>query len=368
MFKSSHDEDLILYYSTIRNYIWTYIPPGIIIIGIFCNTLSFVVWVRSLVQKRGSSSSYFFACMAIADIIALLFLPIYDHIGKAYYNGLNLRNFSNFTCKFYSFMLAFSLSFSPYILASLALFRMIGTIYPHRYQQICSAKNAKLVILVLIGFTILANIPLIFRSKLINFDGRGLTCWETTYKNNFIRLFFILWPMTVIYITPIFIIFLSNVVIIWRLARKRVQSIGSGRMRRGDHAFSKTITVLITVSLVYFLTMSPTWVYILLHDRGVDWHTAPPVELEWFRLGWAIVSNISLLNSGSNFFIYCLTHPQFVVEVKLCFGVFASRYRSHCQICKRSNAVGVSIINVKELNLGVAGPSGIQAQIQYKTY
>ncbi len=171
--------------------------------------------------------------------------------------------------------------------------------------------------------------------------------------------------MIVIYIAPIFIIFLSNVVIIWRLAIKRVQSIGTGRVRRGDHAFSKTITVLVAVSLVYFLTMSPMWVYILLHDRGVDWQTAPPVELERFRLGWAVVSNISLLNSGTNFFIYCLTHPQFVVEVKLCFGVFASRYRSHCQICKRSNTVGVSIIhvNVKELNMGVAGPSGIQAQL-----
>ena len=129
----SRTQELVLYYNNIRTYIWTYIPPVILTIGVFCNFLSLLVWIRSLLKKRGSSSSYFFACLSIGDILALLFLPMYDHIGKAYYNGVNLRNHSDFTCKFYMFMFAFSLSFPSYILAfpyHFSVCRLLSLCYP----------------------------------------------------------------------------------------------------------------------------------------------------------------------------------------------------------------------------------------------
>ncbi len=54
------DKELIIHYNNVRTYIWTYVPPIIMTIGIISNLLSLAVWVRSLVKKRGSSSSYFF--------------------------------------------------------------------------------------------------------------------------------------------------------------------------------------------------------------------------------------------------------------------------------------------------------------------
>ncbi len=354
---SPGEKDLILYYSKIRTYIWTYVPPFIITVGLLCNLLSLVVWIQSLVKKRGSSSSYFFACLAIGDAIALLFLPMYDHIGKAYYDGIDLRNYSNFTCKFYKFMFPFSQSFSSYILASLAMFRMIGAIYPHKYKQICSPRNAKIIIGIIIAFTSLAHIQTIFRSKIdISQYGGVPTCLAPT-RQKAVRLFWTLWMGIITYFIPMLIIVLSNICIIWKLVKKRMRSIRTTRLNQGDHAFARNLTVLIGISLVYFLTMFPMWVYVVLGVVMNHLCRSSRVEYLRYAMGWAIVSNICLVNFSANFFIYCLTHPQFVTEVKLCFGAFTAWCRSCLPMCKKPNVVGV--IQVEEYELGTAGPSGI---------
>ncbi len=215
MYLSSNTQELILYYSNIRTYIWTYVPPVVLTIGIFCNLLSLIFWIRSLVKKRGSSSSYFFASLAIADIIALLFIPMYDHIGKAYYNGMDLRNYSNFTCKFYMFMFPFSLSFPSYILASLAVFRMIGILFPHKYKQICSARNAKIIIICILIFTFMVQIETIFRFKLTKlYRSRRSVCREGN-DEAFFRVVLTFFRMIVTYFVPMLITVLSNLCIIW---------------------------------------------------------------------------------------------------------------------------------------------------------
>ncbi len=351
---SSDTLALVLYYNKIRTNIWIYVPPIIITIGVFFNLLSFLIWIRSLVRKRGSSSNYFFACLAIADIVALLFIPSNDHISQAYWNGIDLRKYSDFTCKFYSFMFVFSLSFTSYTLAALALFRMIGTIYPHKYKQICSARNARITIIVIIAFTILAHIQAVFRFRLVDSDGNDPICFDTT-DNAIIRIVTALWAMLVVYVVPMFTIVLSNACIVWKLIRRRMQPIGNTSTSQGDHAFSRTITVLIAVSLVYVITMSPMWVYVILRVRSYS-RTVGMVELARSQLGWAIVNNVCLLNSAGNFFAYCLTHPLFFQEVKDCFRAFVARIRAAFPMCRKANTVG--IINVEEAGLGKAGTSG----------
>ncbi len=355
MYQSSSTQELILRYNNIRTYIWTYVPPVILTIGIPCNLLALVVWIQSLVKKRGSSSSYFFACLALADIIALISQPMFHHIGAAYYDGADLRKLSNFNCKFHSFMVAFSFSFTSYILAALAVFRMVGALYPHQYKQICSTRNAKMIILFIIVFTVLAHIQIIFRYRLLNSHERGPACHDPA-TNPIVRLFLTIWMMLVLYIVPMFTVVLSNACIIWKLIRKRMHSIGTGRASRGDHAFAGTITVLIAVSLVYVVTISPVWVYVVLHLRTKLIGAMDRVVLARYQLSWAIVTNISLLNSMGNFFTYCVTHRQFVPEVKACFQAFSAQIRSRFPGCKKRNAVGIEI-HVKEIDHGTASTS-----------
>ncbi len=351
---SSDTLALVLYYNKIRTYIWIYVPPSIITIGVIFNILSFIIWIRSLVRKRGSSSNYFFACLAIADIVALLFLPMYDHIGKAYYNGIDLRKYSDFTCKFYSFMFVLSLSLTSYILASLAVFRMIGTLYPHKYKQICSARNAKVIILLMIVFTIVAHVQTLFRYKLVHSNDTGPICIDPT-NNIMVRILITVWTMLVMYIVPMFIIVLCNACIIYKLIRRRMQPIGNTSASQGDHAFSRTITVLIVVSLVYVITMAPMWVYVILRIR-MHSQTIGRVALAKSQLAWAIVNNVCLLNSAGNFFAYCLTHPLFSQEVKDCFRAFVAGISAAFPMCRKTNSVG--IINVEEAIPETACTSG----------
>ena len=253
----SDDNKLIFFYQNTRKRIWTYVPPIIITVGVMCNLLSLIVWVRSIVKKRGSSSSYFFACLSVADGNVLLFVPMNFHIGHAYVNSMVLRDYSNFMCKMFSFMYPFSLSFTSYMLASLALFRMVGALYPHRYKQICSERNAKRVIVGIIIFTILVHFPAILGFELNNLDGNGPVCFYKTNWNFRIRVLLQSSAMLVTYYFPMLIVVLANVGIIWKLAKKRTHSIGTTRRSPGDHAFSRTVTVLITISLVYVITMCP---------------------------------------------------------------------------------------------------------------
>ncbi len=357
---SSTTQDLINYFNDIKTYIHTFVPPMLITVGVFCNLLSLVVWVRGLLKKRGSSSSYFFACLAIADIIALLSVPLYDHIANAYYIYkrdhsiyVDLRTFSNFLCKLYSFIFLFSLSFTSYILASLALFRMIGIIYPHRYKQVCSHRNAKIIIPCIIAFTVLAHIQVIFRAKLVNLPGVGIVC-AVPNNEGFARLFGTVMVTVLDFLVPMVIIVLCNIGIIWKLVRRRSHSDRSRKVNKGDHAFSRTVIVLVAVSLVYIITMSPMFVGIVL-NAYINWRATPAVQLAKYKLFYALAINICLLNSSTNFFTYCLAHPQFVPEVKLCFAALAAKVSSMFQKCKNRNTVGV--IHVREVKVATASAS-----------
>ncbi len=221
---------------------------------------------------------------------------------------------------------------------------MIGVLFPHKYNQICSANNAKITIAVILVFNIIVQIQTTFRSKLmVAYPGKGPVCTEPNRGTLVILTFFM---MIVTYFVPMLIIAVSNLCIIWKLAKKRRQSIGTTGPSRGDHAYSGTITVLVAVSLVYFITMSPMWVFVLL-QVSMNWRHAGRVEFARYQLGWAIVSNITLLNSSGNFFAYCLTHPQFVSEVKSCFRACSAKTMSAFPMFKRANAVGV--IHVQEV-------------------
>ncbi len=349
---SSDNDKLILYYNNIRMNIWTFVPPMIITLGILCNFLSFTVWVRSLVKKRGSSSSYFFACLSVADIFVLIFVPLFNHVGIAYNDDIHLKNYSNFTCKFHYYMVGFSLTFTSYVLASLAVFRMVGALFPHRYKHICNARRAKIILACIIAFSLLARIPTLFTFKLTNIDGKQQICRRTGNLKT-IRLFIFFWGIIVTYFVPMFLIVFGNVGIIWKLARKRANSIWIANKNTEDHAFSRTVRVLIAISLVYLLTMWPMSVYLILRGARV-WPETPAINLARYRLGFTIVSNVSLLNSMLNFPVYCLTHPHFITEVKDCFracsGCFSSTF-----LCKKRNTVGVAHGEV-----GTAGSSGTQ--------
>ncbi len=363
--ESSSSQDLINYYNDIKTYIYTFVPPVFVAIGVFCNLLSLIVWVRGLLKKQGSSSSYFFACLAVADILALVSTSLYDHVANAYFIFqqdhsiyVDLRNYSNFLCKLYCFMFPFSLSLTSYILASLALFRMIGVIYPHRYKQTCCARNARKIILCIIASTLLLHFHIIFRAKLVNFPGVARPVCSSSVPTNkgFIRQFMILLMTILDFLVPMLIIVVCNIGIIWKLVKRKAQLDHTRQIIKGDHAFSRTVVVLVAVSLVYIITMSPMVVGIIFNSY-INWRATSGLQLAGNKLFYALVFNICLLNSSTNFFTYCLAHPQFIPEVKLCFAVLAAKISSIFQKCRKRNTVG--IIHIREVKVETANSSGI---------
>ena len=121
-----------------------------------------------------------------------------------------------------------------------------------------------------------------------------------------------------------------------------------------------TVIVLVAVSLVYIVTMSPLFVGIAL-DFIIDWRTAPGIELAKYKLFYALAFNICLLNSSTNFFTYCLGHPQFLPEVKLCFAALVAKIGSMFQKYKNRNTVGT--IHVRGVQVATASISGIMPMV-----
>ncbi len=364
---SSTTQDLINYYNDLKTYIYTFVPPVFITVGVLSNLLSLVVWVRGLLKKRGSSSSYFFACLAIADVIALLSISLLDHVANAYYTYkqdhsiyVNLRDYSIFLCKLYSFMFPFSISLTSYILASLALFRMIGIIYPHCYKEICSNRIAKIVILCIIVSTVLIHLQLLFQVKLVNFPGLERPVCTIPPNKGFISLFLAVLTAILDYFLPISIIVPCNIGIIWKLAKRKAQSDSKKQIKKGDHAFSRTVIFLVAVSFVYICTMSPMCVGIVLYAY-INWRATTAVQLAWYKLFYAVALNLCNLNSSTNFFTYCLTHPQFVQEVKLCFAALTAKIESIFQKCKNINIV--EITHARQVMVGTLGTSGPSPKI-----
>ena len=143
----------------------TYVTPLIILVGVFGNVMSFLVF--TLTHLRHQSSSVYLACLALVDIGFLLALFI------SWFGWINIHLFHKegwcqlviyitYVCSFLSVWCVVSFTTERYIVVSC----------PFKRYTLCTIRNARLVVCGLSGYAILVYSYVLWTSGVQTFNGR----------------------------------------------------------------------------------------------------------------------------------------------------------------------------------------------------
>ncbi|KAL8591934.1 hypothetical protein ACOMHN_039987 [Nucella lapillus] len=300
----------------ISKYIWYVLPPVILLLGNFGNTMTIIIMLRT---KSGDNAiDVYFIALAIMDLATLDILLLSDWVGMVfgYYPYLK----SDITCKIYNWT-AGSSTTGGWILVCLTTHRAISVVWPHRVNTLCTRR---LVVGIISGLVVF--IALVYSHYLYGYyvrfvdDTGGHSCEmiQGSYAT-FVAEVFTYIDLLLYSILPFTCILVANSVLVWNLRatlrdiRQTFAERDTAVAAREKAASSVTWTVLL-VSCAYIVLSLPIAVYFIslfIFDPSAEISVAERARIFLIR---AITFMLMFCNSAVNFYLYCLTGAKFRKE------------------------------------------------------
>ncbi|XP_060578198.1 uncharacterized protein LOC132735274 [Ruditapes philippinarum] len=153
-------EDFIQY--NIGNFLWIYVSPILIILGTFGNIMSICVLLRP--KFRFSTAMFYLTCLSFGDLFTLYTGLLRYWIIKAF--DVDVRSFSNASCKIHTFLVYLSLDFTVWVLVTVTIYRFLSVSVPFKAKILCTLKRSGLVIAVIIFLFVVKNIHFFWNMEL----------------------------------------------------------------------------------------------------------------------------------------------------------------------------------------------------------
>ena len=296
--------------------VWMYGSPILIAGGTLGNLLSFAVMLRKKI--RHTTTSLYLIVLAVVDTAVL-----YTGLLRLYMkhsSGYDIRHSSALACKFHVFSVYATQQFDSWVLVSVTLERVCAVFLPHKSKEIFTKRFATVSLIIQALVIVTINSHFFYTHDLVYFRGYGeiqLACTpllktHISYMNN-------IWPwidFCLFSLVPFTIIISSNVVIVCRL-------LWSSYTRRhhlhatSDVKMTSMTAILITVSIVFFVTTAPISIYLIqsavLHQKANVYQRAS------LAMVWAVLNMILYTNNAVNFLLYFISGPRFRKELKVMF-------------------------------------------------
>ncbi|XP_060578208.1 uncharacterized protein LOC132735284 [Ruditapes philippinarum] len=153
-------EDFIQY--NIGNFLWIYVSPILIILGTFGNVMSICVLLRP--KFRFSTAMFYLTCLSFGDLFTLYTGLLRYWIIKAF--DVDVRSFSNASCKIHAFLVYLSLDFTVWVLVTVTIDRFLSVFVPFKARILCTLKRSGLVIAVIIFLLVVKNMHFFWNVEL----------------------------------------------------------------------------------------------------------------------------------------------------------------------------------------------------------
>ena len=312
---------------TIASYINIYWFPILVPIGLVGNTLSFLVMEQP--QNRKMSTCIYMAAISINDNL-MMCLALHDWLISA----LKVHKWYLWGCKIASLFSHFSLQCATYQVLAMTTDRYIAIKWPHRAATYSTSKRAKFIILGIVIFTFIYNIPHIFIASLMRNEclsylvGGTITkiySWVTFLVNGIIPFSMLIYMNYVILQTV-------------RKSRKMFKANESGtakeRTRKGVE--NQLTIMLLLVTVLFTILLIPTYIrFIYLSFVESD----TPGKFARSMLIYQVTYKLYTTNSGINIFLYCLSGRKFRNDLReiLCYHTMLSRLNTRANVSTVSN-------------------------------
>ncbi len=292
--------------------LWTYVCPIIVFLGFCGNLLSFLVFFQN--PLRHSVFSLYIRVLAVSDTGVLVTLGLHYWM-KVVFN-INITSKHAFLCKMWTMFRQMCLAMSGWVLLALAIDRVIGVYWPHRYKHISTKKKAS-VVLMLIGVTMFSFGSAHLSNTLVTehhpwFPNQTVTSCKI--KNSYYMQNIMPWLLLCMYtLVPFVVILACNVSIIYKVTTAAHHLSSTSQ----DSHVSNMTKILLIISLVYLVSTGPLtsfFVYVSMFPT----RTLSIKELRTFFLLEVTCKLLAMLNNATNFIWYCISGSTFRNQLKAC--------------------------------------------------
>ena len=279
-------------------------------VGTIGNILSLIIMCTKKI--RSSTTSLYLRVLAVVDLTILYTGLLQLYIKN--FTGYDIRLGSRMACKFQMFYGYFILQFNSWLIVTVTLERLFAVIFPHKCKQIFSKNNACWGLLIKLLSIIGLNFHFFVTYDLLVISNKPV-CAPTSEPY---RMFMIdTWPwidFCIDSLVPFILILMSTVIIIVSITMSRYRPQGHSHSHHQIKLTSLT-TVLLLVSLTFFLTTAPISIYLIRHRINSVIEDSIPDQ----SVTCAVLNMLYYTNNAGNFFLYIMAGSRFRKELsKLC--------------------------------------------------
>ena len=323
----------VRFLSAVIRYSNLYYIPILILVGLFGNVMSFIVFTKT--QLRSLTSSVYLATLAIADTGCLLTIFVSWMINV----GVNLYHREGWCQTFVYLTYAFGFLSVCYVV-SFTVERFIAVCYPLKRQQLCTVKKAWVAVTLEAVFAFSIYSFAIWTSGVQTSRGRPL-CYPLRQYYRLVNMFNNI-DSVVTLVIPFLIIVIVNISLVYKISfaswghtsddqgwgrrarrfsrcsnisRNRQQSVllsGPGNNRQQQARVTKMLLVVSTVFLILNLPSHAMRLYNFIMLHSGDIYKATKVEM----LLQELFSMLYYTHFSVNFFLYSLCGRNFRKALK----------------------------------------------------
>ena len=144
----------------VAKYIATYWFPVLIPLGLIGNTLSFLVMIKP--NNRRISTCTYMAAMSINDNLMMCL-----EVHAWFVTALNVHEWYPLECKMSAYFAFFTLQCATYQILAMTIDKYVAIRWPHKAAMYSSPKRAKIIIVTILIFVSMYNVPHLFITAVV---------------------------------------------------------------------------------------------------------------------------------------------------------------------------------------------------------
>ena len=316
----------------IVNILQKYGGGTVLVIGVVGNAAALVILVRK--RFRSNVFNCYLIAFTTADIVFIAFDQGLGHWNEVI-SDFVLKNYSDFTCKMWTYITRMSYTYSNWALVGINLNRAVAIIFPLKMRLLTNRTNNYLYLFISLIVIAVFEVYEIISYEIVENSYYGQTSKGCAYVANpspSLRYFndkVIGWLyfVTSTLVPGIIILFCNTFMIITLLRRNKRRSQMVSRTNSTDSRTINIALTLVTVSTAFVVLQAPMF-YIslrfLLRGTYEAWYDRSPRNMAIAKLEWEASVFLLVLNHSINFILYLIGGHEFRQE-------FAEVF---CGICK----------------------------------
>ncbi|XP_067928071.1 FMRFamide peptide receptor frpr-18-like [Watersipora subatra] len=304
----------------VQRYLFLVIAPILVVLATIGNSLGLAVMRRKALRQ--SATAVFISALAISDMVAV-WTGLSRHFVKKL-TAYDIRQYSEWTCRFQRFTLYLALDSSAWILGAISIERFLAVCMPLQHRAFKVRSRALKIVLGIILFQTAYNCPVFFTYGEQTFDNKTYPCSFTSDAAKTYHTKYNTYISMVIYcVFPSVVMLTLNICIIVRLIRieKSFLRNATTTSRSQINAISMT-RMLLCVTFYFIIVTTPSFIFAIFQEKLFAQEIVTPEDFGQSEVVDAIFTLLLYLNHSINFFLYCATGKKFKRELLKMLGCY----------------------------------------------